>query len=99
MSNKVVIDKDILGWGDDNEEELLKQYDKVLKVGIDPDLPQRSFDDKVASYCRNNNCDLLTGDRTAYAYFFEIGISTLQITRYDYWKKGDRPVYRIKIIH
>lgn len=98
MRDTVVIDKDILGWGKEHEEELLKQYEKVLKVGIHPELPQRSFDDKVASYCKNNNCDLLTGDQKAYSHYFDVGIRTIQITRYAWYKEGDRPVYLIKII-
>jgi len=98
MADKVVIDKDILGWGSDQEGELLKQYKKVLYVGKDPDLPQRSFDDEVASYCKNNNCDLLTGDGKAYTHCFEAEIKTIQITKYAWYKDGDRPIYLIRII-
>lgn len=98
VGDRVVIDKDILGWGNEHEEELLKQYGEVLKVGIDAELPQRSFDDKVASYCKYNNCDLLTGDQKAYSHYFDAGIKTIQITRYAWYKEGDRPIYLIKII-
>ena len=98
MSNKVVIDKDILGWGNDHEEDLLKLYKKVLKVGADPDLPQRISDDEVASYCKNNDCDLLTADRTAYTHDFKVGIKTVEISRYGWYREGDKPIYLIKII-
>ena len=98
MSKKVVIDKDILGWADEERDVLLKRYESVLKVGIHPDLPQRTFDDKIASYCKINNCDLLTGDTKAHTHFFDAEIKTIQITKYAWWKKGDRSVYLIEII-
>ncbi len=98
MADKVVIDHDILGWGEEQEQELAKLYTKILKVGIDAELPQRSFDVKVASYCKNHDCDLLTGDKTAYMHYFDAGIKTIQMTRYAWYQDGDRPVYLIKIV-
>lgn len=98
MTDTVIIDHDILGWGNEEQKELSKQYRRILKVGQDPELPQRSFDDKVASYCKDNNCDLLTADRTAYTHYFDAGIKTIQMTKYAWWKEGDRPVYLIRII-
>ena len=98
MSKKAVIDHDILGWGDEQAASLSKQYGGILKVGLHPDLPQRSFDDKLALYCRNNNCDMLTADKEAYTHYFEAGIKALKITKYDWWKKGDRPIYLIEIV-
>ena len=95
---KVVIDKDTLGWAKEHEKELLQQYDKILKVSEESDLPQRSFDSEVAAYCKKNECDLLTMDKTAYIYYFDVGIKTIQISREDWYQKGDRPVYRIKIM-
>lgn len=98
MADKVVIDKDIVGWGNKHEEELSKDYDKILKVGIDADLPQRKHDKEIASYCKNNNCDLLTADIKAYTYYFDAEIKTIQITRYGFDKKADKHIYRIKIV-
>jgi hypothetical protein len=98
MNNRVVIDKDILGWGEEHKEKLLKHYVDVLMVGDSPNLTQRSFDREVASYCKNNNCDLLTGDRTAYDHYFEAGVTTVQITAYDWYKSGDRRIYLIRIV-
>lgn len=98
MGEKVIIDHDVLGWGNSHQQELLKQYDQILKVGIGPELPQRSFDGEVASFCKKNNCHLLTADKNAYIHYFEAGINTIQMTRYAWWTEGDRPVYLIKII-
>ena len=98
MANKVVIDKDIIGWGNEHEEEISKDYNEILKVGIDSDLPQRKEDKEIASFCKNNNCDLLTADIKAYTYYFDIGIKSIQITRYGFDKKADKYVYLIKIV-
>lgn len=96
MGSKVIIDKDVLGWGDENEEQLSRKY-KILRVGKHPELPQRIDDKDIASYCIKNNCDLLTGDSTSYTHFFDAGAKTLMVTRYDWWKKADKPIFLIQI--
>ena len=93
-----MIDKDLLGWGDDYEEELSKKYEKIVKVGNSLDLPQRSADNQIASYCKDNNCEFLTADQTAYTHYFDVGIKTIQIKRYGWDKRGDKAVYLIKIV-
>lgn len=97
MAFQVVIDKDILGWGDENKAELLKEYQDVLFVGDHPDLPQRSFDEKIATYCRDEDCDLLTGDAKSYTHFFDAGIKTVRISRRELWQKADKYVYLVQI--
>tara|TARA_B100000949_G_C13887562_1_gene287320 strand:- start:120 stop:419 length:300 start_codon:yes stop_codon:yes gene_type:complete len=98
MVKSVVIDKDVLGWARDRRRDLLKRYEKILEVGELVDLPQRSFDSSVASYCKKNDCDLLTSDKTAYTHYFEKNIRTVKINRYGWYEKGDRPVYLIEIV-
>jgi len=44
MAKKAIIDKDILGWGDEHNGELLQQYEEILPVSKDPNLPSRIFD-------------------------------------------------------
>lgn len=97
MVDYVVIDKDLIGWAGKHEDELSKIYAKVVKVGIDVDLPQRKRDDEIASYCKDNNCDLLTADTEAYMNFFDIGVKALEIARYDHDEKADKHIYLIKI--
>ena len=97
MARGVIIDHDILGWGDKHENDLLKEYMVVMQVGKHPDLPQRAFDDKIAAYCKENDCDLMTGDAKSYTHFFEAGVKLVRIERHDWWKDGDRPVYLVKI--
>ncbi len=56
-------------------------------------------DNVVAAYCKTNNCDLLTGDTTAYEEFFDVGVKTLQMERFD-WVKGrvNKKIYLIRIV-
>ena len=97
MQKQVIIDHDILGWGTEHEVDLLKTYGSLMLVGKHPDLRQRAFDDKIAAYCREKGCDLMTGDARSYTHFFEAGVKTVRIRQYDWWKKGDRPVYLIQV--
>ncbi len=96
---RVVVDYDILGWGNEHEDELLKQYQKVLKVGTEPGLERRKPDTVIASYCKTNNCDLLTEDVRAYQYYFGVGVNMVQISRYS-WIGGrtDKAVFLIQIV-
>ncbi len=97
MASRVIVDHDILGWGSEHEKELMDDYEEVLLVSKHKDLPQRSFDDKLAAYCKKKNCDLMTGDAKCYTHFFSAGIKAVRIRQYDWWKKGDRAVYLIQI--
>ena len=98
MAKKAIIDKDILGWGDQQNSELLQQYEEILQVSKDPNLPSRIFDTTIASYCRDNDCDLFTSDRTAFTHYYKIGVRRVEISEYDWWYAGNRPVYLVKII-
>ena len=98
MKKQVIIDRDVLGWGDENKDELLKNYEAILQVSKHPDLPQRSFDESIAAYCRKNNCDLVTGDAKSYTHFFDAGITNVKIARLEMWKKADKYVYLVKIV-
>ncbi len=95
----VVIDHDILGWGNERAEDLLKQCQKVLKVGSEPGLERRKPDTNIASYCKANNCDLLTGDVKAYQSYFDVGVNKVQISRRT-WIGGrtDKAVFLIEIV-
>ncbi len=97
MAIKVVIDKDILGWGSEQENELRSTYQDILQVGKHQDLPQRSFDENIAAYCRQNDCDLITGDARSYTHFFKAGVQWVRITQYDWWEKADKPIYLVQI--
>jgi len=67
-------------------------------VGSELGLERRKPDTVIASYCKNSDCDLLTGDLKAYQYFFDVGVRTVRITRYD-WIGGltDKAVFLVQI--
>ena len=98
MVDKVVVDKDILGWAADHEKEILNGYKEIIMVGKDPRLPQSSFDASIASFCKSSNCDFLTADKNAYTHYFEAKIKTIQVSRFTFYKEGNRPIYLIKIV-
>ncbi|WP_075054203.1 hypothetical protein [Nitrososphaera viennensis] len=97
VAQGVLIDNDILGWANSHEDELIRIYGKIVKVGS-PDIPRRQPDHLLAAYCKDRDFDMLTRDNKAYTYYFTAGIKTVQLSRYDWDKKGDKPVYLIKII-
>ena len=77
----------------------MNQYQKVLKVGTAPDLERRKPDTNIASYCKANYCDLLTGDVKAYQYYFDVGVDKVQISRRT-WIGGrtDKAIFLIEIV-
>jgi hypothetical protein len=95
---KIVVDKQLTGWRGLSEEELLKRYDEVLKVGVHPDLPQRMNDKDLASYCIQHACQLITADIKAYANFFQTGSATVEVRQYGFDKKADRHVFIVRIL-
>ena len=66
----VLIDKQVSWLGNDENRELVKDFDKPYVVGVD--LKQSSFDENCASFCMDRNCDFLTADPKAYTHFFKI---------------------------
>jgi len=73
MASRIVVDHNILGWGDTHRDELLKRFKEVIQVGKHSDLPRRAFDNEVAAYCELRDCALITADAKAYTHFFEAG--------------------------
>ena len=99
MANKVIIDNDIHGWSNEDENRIGRQYSKVIHVGSIEELPPDSKDEKIGGYCYENCCDLFTSDKEAHTKFFrDARIKQVIITNYDVYEKGNRPVYLIKII-
>lgn len=97
MAKGVVIDHDITGWGKSKKEELLKSYQEIEFVGSEK-IPRRQPDNVIADYCNENDSDLLTGDGLAYTHYFKAGIKAVQISTYEWYENGDRPIYLVKIV-
>ncbi len=99
MGKNAIIDKDILGWGDEKSDEIKSRYEKVFQVSGHVELPETISDADLARYCRKNDCDLFTADQKSYRDYFESGVKKVQISRYDIWEKGHRPVFLIEIVN
>ncbi len=93
----VLIDKQVSWLGNDENRELVKDFDKPYVVGVD--LKQSSFDENCASFCMDKNCDFLTADIGAYIHFFKIKkIKNVLISRFMRDKDPERYVYLMQII-
>ena len=87
------------GWADDNESKIHTHYEEILRVGIDPNPKQESTDEIIAAFCEENNCDLLTGDKRAYAkLLMNSRVKAVQISEYDWDNTGEKQVYLVKIL-
>jgi hypothetical protein len=62
-------------------------------------LKQRDYDETLATFCMEHDCELLTADNRAYIHFFsEKKIKNVQISEFIYENKADRPIYCVKIV-
>ncbi|KEQ56597.1 hypothetical protein AAA799E16_01233 [Marine Group I thaumarchaeote SCGC AAA799-E16] len=92
----VLIDQNIKYLTNDDHKHHLTNYEKIFEVG--KDLKQRDYDEVLATFCKKNECDLLTADNRAYVHFLAEKINTVQISELFYDEKADRPIYLVKII-
>ena len=96
MLKNVLIDKQVSWLANEENRELIKDFDKFSVVGVD--LKQTSFDENCATFCVDSNCDFLTADNTAYIHFFKIKkVKSVKISRFIRDKDPDRYVYRVQI--
>jgi hypothetical protein len=98
MGRDAVIDENIRGWFLNDNRGQLPGYEKTFTAGMNGDLPWLDSDDKIATFCKENNCDLFTSDKKSYTNYFDAKIKTIQITRHAYWRDGKRPIFLIRII-
>jgi len=99
MTHKVLIDYDVRGWADENESKIKLDYEVILKVGEEPNPKAESKDDVIATFCEENNCNLLTGDKRVYTELLKNKrVKAAQISKYDWDKSGNKQVYLIKIL-
>jgi hypothetical protein len=98
MTSGVVIDYNILGWGEKHRAELVRKFGNVILVGKHSDLSRRSFDKEVAAYCDLHDCALITADARAYTHFFESGIEKVEISRIERWDVSDADLFMVEIV-
>ncbi len=93
----VLIDQNCKWLANEDSKKYLEKYDRVFVVGVD--LKQRDYDEVLATFCKDNECELLTADNRAYLHFFtEKKIKNVQVSEFVYEDKADRPIYLVKII-
>ena len=92
----VLIDKQVSWLAKEENQELIKDFEKAYVVG--KDMKQNSFDENCASFCIERNCDFLTADPKAYTHFFKIKkIQRVEISRFIRDKDPERFVYLMQI--
>jgi len=99
MTHKVLIDYDERGWADKKNDKIKKEYEEILRVGEDPNPKMGASDEEIATFCEENNCDLLTADKKAYTDMLKNHrVKAVQISRYDWDDSGNKQVYLIQIL-
>ena len=63
----VLIDQNCKWLVNEDSKKYLENYDKIFVVGVD--LKQRDYDETLATFCKENDCELLTADNRAYIHF------------------------------
>ena len=93
----VLLDQHLTYLNQDEFSDILKDYIKILSVGID--IKATSFDENCANFCLERNCDFLTTDKKAYDHFFKIRqVKSVEIFLFMKREpKIDRPVYCMRI--
>ena len=91
-----LIDQNCKYLAKDEFNHYFEKYDEMFIVG--DDLKQREYDEGLAKFCKDNECDLITADSKAYTHFLSQNINTVQISELHYEEESDRPVYVVKII-
>jgi len=99
LTHKILIDYNRRGWAEENESKIKNDYPEILQVGVPPNPPADSSDLELASFCEENNCDLLTGDKRAYASLLKNEyVKAVQISKYDMDETAKQQVYLVKIL-
>lgn len=76
----VLVDYQIKGWAQRNKEKIGKAYSDIRYVGDPRNPPAGGSDSALASFCAERGCDLLTGDKRAYAPWLEQGAKEVRIS-------------------
>jgi len=98
MIRDALIDEELSDWLVIDNRGRLAGYGKTFTTGKNGDLPWLDSDGKVATFCKENNCDLFTSDKKPYTNYFDAKIQSIQISRYSYWRDGKRPILLIRVI-
>ena len=99
MTHRILIDYNRRGWAEEKESKIKNDYPEILHVGVEPNPLANSSDLEIALFCEKNNCDLLTGDKRAYASLLQNEhVQAVQISKYDMDETAKQQVYLVKIL-
>ena len=99
MTRKVLIDSNKLGWAKKSEVQIGKDYPEILYVGDEGSPGQNAEDVEIAAFCKENSCDLLTGDQRAYTKLLQQPhVKAVQISKYAHDDDARQQVYLIKTL-
>ena len=99
MTRCVLIDYQTRGWAKRNEPEIQKEYNDTRYVGTEPNPAASAPDWEIASFCVENDCDLLTKDQRAYTWLLDAqNVGAVRISKYAMDKSHTVPIYLVKII-
>jgi len=70
-----------------------------MKYQVGKDIKKTSFDENLAKFCLDRECDFLTADKKSYDHFFKNRqVKSVEIFRFMKKEpKHDRPVYCVQI--
>jgi hypothetical protein len=93
LTEGIVVDEQLEGWGKTHERELRKRFGTVIKIG-DVDGPQKGIsDEELSEYCQAEHRSLLTCDLTAYTEFLERPRRSMKITKYGLNEQSKQSIY------
>ena len=98
MSTDVLIDNQLNGWANDNKSLIGQFFSKIQYVKDLPNLGPESSDSDIASFCKDNEMNLLTSDKEAYDTWLEKPKSEVCISLFDTDEKSGQRVYCIRRI-
>ena len=97
MNDTVLIDYQIKGWALKNESLIRERYSEVRYVGDPPNPKANGSDSAMTRFCMDNNCDLLTSDKRAYAPLLEEwGAGEVRISLFNKKVQSGFHVYLVK---
>lgn len=98
MAKRVLIDEGKSQIESKHHDKIHRDYVEVLHIGGDGAPAAGSSDAKIADFCEDKCCDLLTGDKRAYTKLLEVDrIEEVRISKYVVDGDSTQQVYRIRM--
>ena len=96
MADKALVDEGKSDWASRNAQLLSRDYAKTLCVGQAGAPASGSDDREIARFCRQEGCDLLTGDKRAYTHMLDVeGVKEVRISQYHVDEMSHQKIYLI----